>query len=214
MSQEQENNTMSADIEDDEPVQLRRDFSIPKNIKLTKIIIAIVINFLIGGAMFALSIVYYIIHPVESVYLMVFALFMTIIGGALLIQFPFAFSKALNSQLILGEKSVKFRNTFSWTRIPWIDVEEVLITEKLTKELDSNEIIAVDLIRFRTISKGHYFMGESYPIEEAIQIKESILETFQIALEGTDYMVKEKQERPSIRSRMIFYDKVIRDKIT
>lgn len=210
MTSEKENFITMDEIDVESQVQLRRDFTIPKDIKITKIIIAVVINLLIGGTMFALSIVYYSVRQDNSLYLMFFAVFMTIVGGALLAQFPFAFFKAVKSQLILGEKSIRFRNNFTWTKIPWEDIEEVLITEKLTKELDSADFIGIDLIRFRTIAKRHYFLGESYPIEDAEEIKASILEAFLIAMEGTEFTVKERSERPSIKSRLIFYNKEVK----
>jgi len=165
---------------EDEPLLVRREFSIPKKIKITSVIIAVVVYLILGSAMLTLAI-YYFVNPPEdtSTYFKVFAIFMALSGGFLLVQFPILMGRTLNNRLVLGNNIVKLRNVFNWKSVRWQDVQEVLIREKFKRGSETNEFVKVDIIRFRTISQGIHFMADSYPTEDAEQMISSIKAVFE-----------------------------------
>lgn len=197
------------DEEEDEP--LRTDFSLPRKIKITKLIISLVINLLIGGVSFSMSIVWFVNPPEINTFYRVFASFLLIFGGILLIQFPLSLGRTLNTRLILGKKSVSYRNTFFWNKVEWADVQDILIQQKLTRDLAENELIGIGIVRFRTVTKGYIFIGDTYPVYDAEGIIQSIKEVFEIALEETDYRVKISFERPSAQTRYIYFIKELKE---
>ena len=67
-----------------EYVPLRKDFTLPRKIKITKLIITLVINFLIGGLSFSMAIVWFVNPPEVTTFYRVFAIFLLIFGGVLL----------------------------------------------------------------------------------------------------------------------------------
>lgn len=188
-----------------EDVPLRRDFTLPRKIKITKLIISIVINFLIGGAQFSMAIVWFVNPPEVTTFYRVFASFLLIFGGILLIQFPLSLGRTLNTRLILGKKSVSYRNTFFWNKVSWLDVQDVLIQQKMTKDLAENELVGIGIVRFRTVTKGHIFIGDTYPVLDAEEIIQAIRDAFEQALEETDYKLKISFERPSMKMRYIYF---------
>lgn len=188
-----------------EDVPLRTDFTLPRKIKITKLIISIVINFLIGGTQFSMAIVWFVNPPEVNTFYRVFASFLLIFGGILLIQFPLSLGRTLNTRLILGKKSVSYRNTFFWNKVSWLDVQDVLIQQKMTKDLAENELVGIGIVRFRTVTKGHIFIGDTYPVLDAEEIIQAIRDAFEQALEETDYKLKISFERPSMKMRYIYF---------
>ncbi|GAH04310.1 unnamed protein product, partial [marine sediment metagenome] len=123
----------------------------------------------------------------------------------LLIQFPLSLGRTLNTRLILGKKSVSYRNTFFWNKVSWLDVQDVLIQQKMTKDLAENELVGIGIVRFRTVTKGHIFIGDTYPVLDAEEIIQAIRDAFEQALEETDYKLKISFERPSMKMRYIYF---------
>ncbi|MBK5114410.1 MAG: hypothetical protein KGD59_15225 [Candidatus Heimdallarchaeota archaeon] len=197
--------------EEEEDVPLRTDFTLPRKIKITKLIISLVINFLIGGVSFSMSIVWFVNPPEINTFYRVFASFLLIFGGILLFQFPLSLGRTLNTRLILGKKSVSYRNTFFWNKVSWADVQDILIQQKLTRDLAENELVGIGIVRFRTVTKGYIFIGDTYPVIVAEEIIQSIKEVFEIALEETDYKLKINFERPSAQMRYIYFIKELKE---
>ncbi|NHJ31430.1 MAG: hypothetical protein FK732_01075 [Asgard group archaeon] len=198
-------------IEEIEDAPLRTDFSLPRKIKTTKLIISFVINFLIGGTSFSMAIIWFVNPPEVNAFYRVFAIFLLIFGGALLIQFPHSLVRTLNSRLILGKNSVSYRNSFFWNKVAWKDIQDVLIQQKLTKDLAENELVGIGIVRFRTVTKGHIFIGDTYPVFDAEEIIQSIKEVFDLALEESEYQLKISFERPSSQLRYIYFQKELRE---
>ena len=188
-----------------EYVPLRKDFSLPRKIKITKLIITLVINFLIGGLSFSMAIVWFVNPPEVTTFYRVFAIFLLIFGGVLIIQFPLSLGRILNTRLILGKKSVSLRNTFFWNTVSWSDVQDILIQQKMTKDLADNELIGIGIVRFRTVTKGYIFIGDTYPVFDAEEMIQAIKEAYEKALEETDYKLKVSFERPSMKTRYIYF---------
>ncbi|NHJ85313.1 MAG: hypothetical protein FK734_07610 [Asgard group archaeon] len=205
--------TEISDTKTDEPISedYPREFILPKKIRLVKVLIAIIINFIIAAVALSISIYYFIDPPIDKGYIKAIAVFLILFGAYLLIQFPIIMIRTLNSKLILGEEIIKVRNAFNWKIVYWKDLQEILITEKLTKDLADTDIIGIGLVRFRTVTKNIYFDGDSYPIYNAELIIDSCRKAFTDFLENSDYKVNERIERPSIRSRIRYYEKTIRN---
>ncbi len=193
-----------------EYVPLRKDFTLPRKIKVTKLIISFVINFLIGGLSFSMAIVWFVNPPEVTTFYRVFAAFLLIFGGILLIQFPLSLGRTLNTRLILGKKSVSYRNTFFWNKVSWADVQDILIQQKMTKDLAENELVGIGIIRFRSVTKGYIFIGDTYPVLDAEEMIQAIKEAFEDALEKTDYKLKVSFERPSMKTRYIYFLKELK----
>lgn len=66
-------------------------------------------------------------------------------------------------------------------------------------------------MRFRTVTKGYIFIGDTYPVIVAEEIIQSIKEVFEIALEETDYKLKINFERPSAQMRYIYFIKELKE---
>ena len=200
-----------APIDDEElfeESEFRRVFVLPKKIKQAKIALGIAQG-IMGILLVILPIIYFVKPAQTDVSLTIFAIIGLVFGTALLGLLPTNIAKAINSKLVLGKKSVSIRNNFGWKVIPWKDLEEILITEKLSSDPNNPKSIGISLIRFRTISKNAYYMTESYPAAEVAELKISTKEAFCVALEGTSHSVSEKTERPSVRSRFIYYYKAL-----
>ncbi|HUT82816.1 MAG TPA: hypothetical protein VMZ29_16590 [Candidatus Bathyarchaeia archaeon] len=201
-------NEKKEENEDFEDLPLRYNYSIPRKIKRIKIIIAVMINFVIGGMMTALAIYYFVNPPEENtMYWRIFGIFLVLFGGFLLIQFPMVFLRTINSNLKLEGKNVFVRNVLNWKALPWDDIQEIYMREKLTKELDKNELIAIDIIRFRTVNNSIHFFTDSYPSIDAEQMKKSLKEIFSEKIVNTNYHVNERVERPTISMRITYYIK-------
>ena len=194
-----------------EYVPLRKDFTLPRKIKVTKLIISFVINFLIGGLSFSMAIVWFVNPPEVTTFYRVFAAFLLIFGGILLIQFPLSLGRTLNTRLILSKKSVSYRNTFFWNKVSWADVQDILIQQKMTKDLAENELVGIGIIRFRSVTKGYIFIGDTYPVLDAEEIIQAIKEAFEDALEKTDYKLKVSFERPSMKTRYIYFIRELKE---
>ena len=186
----------------------KQKFTIPKKIRVTKLIIAIIINFVIGGAMLVFAIYYYIDPYDVNTYLLVFSVFMLIVGALLFLQFPIILIRTYNSLLIVNEKEVIVRNTLNKVKVNWSDIQDVLIRERLTKELGSNELVGLSIIRFRTVTKGIIFIGDNYPAEDSEEIIDSLKKYFEKALQGTSFKLHEKHERPSLTTRFTYLEKM------
>ena len=197
--------------EESEYVPLRKDFTLPRKIKVTKLIITLVINFLIGGLSFSMAIVWFVNPPEVTTFYRVFAIFLVIFGGVLLIQFPISLGRTLNTRLILGKKSVSLRNSFFWNTVSWTDVQDVLIQQKMTKDLADNELIGIGIVRFRTVTKGYIFIGDTYPVFDVEEMIQAIKEAYEEALEETDYKLKVSFERPSMKMRYIYFIRELKE---
>lgn len=197
--------------EESEYVPLRKDFTLPRKIKVTKLIITLVINFLIGGLSFSMAIVWFVNPPEVTTFYRVFAIFLVIFGGVLLIQFPISLGRILNTRLILGKKSVSLRNSFFWNTVSWTDVQDVLIQQKMTKDLADNELIGIGIVRFRTVTKGYIFIGDTYPVFDVEEMIQAIKEAYEEALEETDYKLKVSFERPSMKMRYIYFIRELKE---
>ena len=191
----------------EETTEIRTIFSFPQKIKQVKIGLAIA-QIISGIVFLVIPIVYFVIQDEKTVPLNLLAILALIVATVLIFMFPTNLAKAINSTLILGENKVKIRNSFNWKEIPWKDVQDVLITEKLSNDPASNVTIGASIIRFRTISKGHYFFVDSYPKEDVNEMKESIKEIYTISVSESGYTIKEKVDRPSLRTRFTLYEKV------
>lgn len=192
-------------------VPLRKDFTLPRKIKITKLIISLVINFLIGGLSFSMAIVWFVNPPEVTTFYRVFAIFLLIFGGVLLIQFPLSLGRTLNTRLILGKKSVSLRNSFFWNTVSWTDVQDILIQQKMTKDLADNELTGIGIIRFRTVTKGYIFIGDTYPVFDVEEMIQAIKEAYEEALEETDYKLKVSFERPSMKTRYIYFIRELKE---
>jgi len=171
----------------EEEQSFRTDFSLPIKIKRIKILIAIVINLILGGVTTSMGIYFFVKPQVNnSTYNVIFAIFMVLFGGIIFLQFPFVMARTINSQLILSGEEIKLRNAFSWKKVLWREVEEILAREKLSKDLAESELLAVDLIRFRTVTTSIHFLVENYPAADADEMLLAIARTFERVLEGTD----------------------------
>lgn len=200
------------DIEEElEEKILQRYFVLPRNIRVLKTIIAFVINFILGGASFGLAI-YFFINPWEdSTYIKIMGAFLLIFGASILLQFPFALARTFLSHLNLGKKTITTRNSFRIKEMKWDDVQDILIRVKLSRDLTSNELIGLDLVRFRSVTNAIFFLGDNFPKEDAIEIISSIKNTFNLSVEGTEYRIIEQTERPSAQIRVIYLIKEIKD---
>lgn len=195
--------------EEIEELPIKYNYSIPKKIKRVKISIAVIINFVIGGMMTALAIYYFIKPPEENTtYWRIFGVFLILFGGFLLIQFPMVMMRTINSSLKLEGKNVYVRNVLNWKALPWGDIQEIYLREKLTREIDKNELVAIDIIRFRTINNSIHYFADSYPTLDAEQMKKSLKEIFSEKIADTDYHVGERVERPAINMRITYYIKI------
>lgn len=208
------NNTQPIDtsVNEEEMVEekkeaLRREFTYPKRIKQVKILLAIA-QIILGATLIVLPAIYFANPADDSLSLQLLGI-IAIIGGAVLVLiFPTSMAKAINSKLILGEQKILFRNSFGWREVLWKDIQEIMITEKLSNDPNTNISIGANYVRFKTISRGYYYFLESYPIEIIKEMKNSLKEVYSESLKNTSYIVQEKHERPSIRSRLVFFEKV------
>jgi hypothetical protein len=196
---------------DEEVEPLRTNFTLPRKIKVTKLIISLVLNVLIGGTSFALAIVWFVNPPEVTVTWKVFAWFLVIFGVVLLGQFPIALVRTFNTRLILGKNTIRYRNSFFWNQVKWADIQDILIQQKLTRDLAENELVGIGIVRFRTVTKGYIFIGDTYPVHEAEGIIQSTKEVFEIYLEETEYKLKIAFERPSAQTRYIYFQKELRE---
>ncbi|MCF2143148.1 MAG: hypothetical protein K9W42_05560 [Candidatus Heimdallarchaeota archaeon] len=204
--EEEEENAMPTS-EDERP--FRTDFSLPIKIKRIKILIAIVINLILGGVTTSMGIYFFVKPQVNNTtYNVIFAIFMLLFGGIIFLKFPFVMARTINSQLILSGEEIKLRNAFSWKKVPWREVEEILAREKLSKDIAEGELLGVDLIRFRTVTTSIHFLAENYPAADADEMLLAIARTFERVLEGTDFEVEERTERPSLQTRLRYFVKV------
>lgn len=209
-----EQDTSEEFIKDDsEETAVQRYFVLPRNIRTTKAIIAIVINFIIGGVSFGLAIYFFIKPWEDSLYSKILASLLLIFGSATLLQFPFAIARTFLSYLNLGEKTITLRNSFRIKEMKWDEIQDILIRTKLSRDMASNELIGLDLIRFRSVTDAIFFLGDNYPKEDAFEIISSVIDTFKFSVEGTEYKIIEQTERPSIQIRMIYLIKETKDKI-
>lgn len=210
-SNEVEDEVPSSNIEKEEFELIeegpRRIFTFPKKIKQVKVFIAIV-QALSGLFFIVLPIIYFVNPQNNELYLWLLAILALITGVILVGLFPRNLAKAIFSELIITEDKIRIRNSFYWNEIYWKDIQDILITEKLSSDPSINRSIGASIVKFRTIAKGFYYFVDSYPVEDIKVLKESLKLTFAKAIEGTGYSVNEKHERPSIRSRFIFYEKV------
>ncbi len=186
----------------------RRVFVLPKKIKQARIAVSIAQG-IMAVFLVVLPILYFIDPAERTISLTILAILGLIFGIVLVGLLPTNIAKSINSKLILGLKSVSIRNSFGWKIFPWKEIQEILITEKLSSDPTNPKSIGINLIRFRTITKNAYFMADSYPADEVRELKHSLKEAYGISLLGTDYTVSEKTERPSVRSRFIYYYKAI-----
>jgi hypothetical protein len=183
---------------------LKRFFVLPRKIKTVKAVLAFVINFLLGGVSIGLAI-YFFINPWEdSTYSKILGAFLLIFGASIFLQFPFTMARTFLAHLDLGEKVITSRNSFRINKMNWDDVQDILIREKLTRDMSSNEIIGLDLVRFRSVTKAIFFLGDNYPKEDAMEIVSSIKKAFSLSVEGTEYRIRAETERPSMQIRMIY----------
>lgn len=190
----------------DSEEDFRRVFVLPKNIKQARIAVSIAQG-IMGIFLVVLPILYFVNPAQTDTSLIILAIIGLLFGVVLVGLLPLNIAKTINSKLILGQKSVSIRNSFGWKVFPWKDIQEILIAEKLSSDPNNPKSIGINLIRFRTISKNTYFKAESYPDTEVKELKNSTKEAFATTLLGTDYSVSEKTERPSVRSRFIYYYK-------
>ncbi|NHJ48855.1 MAG: hypothetical protein FK733_13810 [Asgard group archaeon] len=191
--------------------EIQRIYTIPRKIKIARIINAVVINFILGGVLISLAI-YFFINPWEdTIYIKVLAGFVLAFGVLIFAQFPFSLTRTFNSKLDLGLENVTARNTFQAKSLSWNEIQDVLVRVKLKQDINSNELVGIDLIRFRALHETIFFLGDNYPKEEALQILFSVSEAFKISVEGSEYKIKEQTERPSAKMRMIYFEKVTKD---
>ena len=197
------------ETEEEYPVEdFRRVFVLPKKIKQARIAVAIA-QAIMGIFLVVLPILYFVDPSQNDTSLLILAIVGLIFGAVLVGLFPFNIAKTVNNKLILGKNSISIRNHFLWKIIPWKELQEILITEKLSSDPNNPKSIGISLIRFRTISKNAYFMADSYPANDVKELKTSTKEAYAVAIEGTDYCISEKTERPSVRSRFIYYYKAL-----
>ncbi|MFW9922525.1 MAG: hypothetical protein ACFFDW_04455 [Candidatus Thorarchaeota archaeon] len=198
---------LTSKIEENES-DVIRIFTLPKKIMQVKILLAIG-QIILGITFIVLPALYFANPADESIAMKIFAILALLAGAILIMLFPTNIAKSINSKLILGEKKVSIRNSFGWKEIAWSEVQDILVTEKLSSDPNTNKSIGATLVRFRTISKGYYFYLDSYTVEQIKLLKESLKETFKLAVIGKGYTISEKHERPSVRSRFIFYEKIV-----
>lgn len=185
----------------------RKSFSLPKNIKLVEIIKALG-ELVTGGGMITVAVLFIAgVMTFQRTWGWIISVMLILFGGFLVILFPIDLGKAINSKLLLGEEAVHLRNTFQWQDIPWDDLQEIMIREKLSSDPQSNKSIGIRMIRFRTVKEGHLFLAESYPIDDITQMKEALKTAYLEHLQGTGFTVSERIERPSMQTRFIFYEK-------
>ncbi|HUU79503.1 MAG TPA: hypothetical protein VMX55_14240 [candidate division Zixibacteria bacterium] len=185
----------------------RRIFTFPKKIKQVKVFIAIAQ--VVSGLFFIVLPIIYFVNPQNNeLYLWLLAILALITGMILVGLFPRNLTKAIFSELVIEEDKIRIRNSFNWDEIYWKDIQDILITERLSSDPSLNRSIGASIVKFRTITKGYYYFVDSYPVEDIKELKEALKLTFAKAMKGTGYSVNEKHERPSIRSRFIFYEKV------
>ena len=208
MTIENTDNLEDSSSTDDVDEDFRRVFVLPKKIKQARIAVSVA-QVLMGIFLVVLPILYFVDPSQVDTSLTILAIVGLIFGVVLVGLFPFNLAKTINNKLILGKNSVSIRNHFGWKIIPWRELQEILITEKLSSDPNNPKSIGISLIRFRTISKNAYFMADSYPANEVRELKISTKEAFSIAVQETDYCISEKTERPSIRSRFIYYYKAL-----
>jgi hypothetical protein len=190
---------------------IQRIYAIPRRIKIVRIINAIVVNFILGGVLIGLSI-YFFIEPWEdSTYIKVLAAFVLIFGVLIFAQFPFSLARTINSKLDLGLKDVVIRNSFRTHSMSWNEIQDILVRVKLKRDFNSNEMVGIDMVRFRALHDTMFFLGDSYPKEEAMEILYSVSEAFKISIEDTEFRIIEQTERPSAQIRMIYFEKVTKD---
>ncbi|MBD3189373.1 MAG: hypothetical protein GF308_01955 [Candidatus Heimdallarchaeota archaeon] len=196
-----------ADQDSESREDFRRSFSLPKNIKRVEIVKALG-ELVTGGGMITVAVLFIAgIMDFQRTWGWIISVLLVLFGGFLVILFPIDLGKAINSKLILGEKSVHLRNTFQWQEIPWDNLQEIMIRERLSSNPQSNKSIGIRMIRFRTVKEGYLFLAESYPIEHITQMKESLKSAFLEYLKGTGFTINERIERPSMQTRFIFYEK-------
>ncbi|MEA2071686.1 MAG: hypothetical protein U9O98_10415 [Asgard group archaeon] len=186
----------------------RKSFSLPKNIRNIKILIAIG-EFITGALMLFVSIYYFLIQQERTTVNWIFAVLLIIFGVFLVILGPIDIIKPINSALLLKEDVLAFRNNINWNTIPWKEIQEILINEKLSDDPNTNVIIGAEIIRFRTVKDNYFFFADSYPVEEIKDIKESLKKEFNKNLEEEGYIVSERHERPSIKTRLVFYERKV-----
>ncbi|MHA1125822.1 MAG: hypothetical protein ACTSO7_08555 [Candidatus Heimdallarchaeota archaeon] len=181
--------------------------TLPKNIKRIRIFIAVAQ--IVTGILMAAFAIWYFIDPLdESARLVALGILLLIVGAGLIIAFPFSISRPINSCLELGTKNVNIRNLFRWKSFKWSDIQEVMITERLSNDPNMNKPVGLGIIRFRTVSENGYFFADSYPKKEVKIVEDSIYHAFNAALQDSDYKVDIESERPSMKTRLIYLKKV------
>jgi len=185
--------------------------TLPKKIKRVRIFIAIIQ--LITGILMTVFAIWYFIDPIdETARLVALGILLLIVGIGLIIAFPFSISRPINSCLELGPKKASFRNLFRWKSFKWEDIQEVMITERLSNDPNVNKPVGLGLIRFRTVSENGYFFADSYPKTEVKIVEDSIFHAFEAALKDSEYEISIESERPSMKTRLIYLKKVIAKK--
>lgn len=185
--------------------------TIPKKIKRMRIFLAVLQ--VVTGILMALFAILYFIDPADdTARLVALGILLLIVGAGLIIAFPFSISRPINSCLELGTKNVNMRNVFKWKSFRWADIQEVMITERLSNDPNINKPVGLGIIRFRTVSENGYFFADSFPKTEVKMVEDSIYHAFEAALQDSDYKVNIESERPSIKTRLIYLKKVTKYK--
>jgi len=210
-SPEVQEQTESEMIEDQFTDETEKAYSskitIPKNIKRMRIFLAVLQ--LVTGILMALFAILYFIDPADdTARLVALGILLLIVGAGLIIAFPFSISRPINSCLELGTKNVNMRNVFKWKSFRWADIQEVMITERLSNDPNINKPVGLGIIRFRTVSENGYYFADSFTKTEVKMVEDSIYHAFEAALQDSDYKVNIESERPSIKTRLIYLKKV------
>jgi hypothetical protein len=194
---------------DDSKKSYLSKITIPKKIKRMRILIAI-IQIVTGILMCVFAILYFINPADDSARLVALGVLLLIVGAGLIIAFPFSFSRPINSCLELGTKNVNMRNLFRWKSFRWMDIQEVMITERLSNDPEINKPVGLGLIRFRTVSENGYYFADSFTKDDVKIVEDSIYKAFEAAIQDTEYKIDIESERPSMKTRLIYLKKVIK----
>ncbi len=192
---------------DDSEKSHRTKITIPKKIKRMRIFIAIA-QVITGILMTVFSILYFINPIDETARLVALGILLLIVGVGLIIAFPISLSRPINSCLELGTKNVNMRNLFRWKSFKWENIQEVMITERLSNDPNINKPVGLGLIRFRTVSENGYYFADSFTKDDVKILEDSIYHAFEAALQDSNYKVDIESERPSLKTRLIYLKKV------
>ncbi|MHA1503698.1 MAG: hypothetical protein ACTSPT_00750 [Candidatus Heimdallarchaeota archaeon] len=210
-SQEAQELSESEMIDDqftDDSVKVNKSkITLPTKIKRVRIFIAIAQ--LVTGILMTVFAIWYFVAPVfETTRLDALGVLLIIVGGGLIIAFPFSISRPINSCLELGTKNVNMRNLFRWKSFKWADIQEIMITERLSNDPNINKPVGLGLIRFRTVSENGYYFADSFTKDDVKIVEDSIYHAFAATLQDSDYKVEIESERPSMKTRLIYLKKV------